>query len=121
MLTNIYMVVYIWWCWHIYKGDKVGVDVDQLGDGIEARKVRNSTSGVSARRVRTVRRYHQRPIQKRQGLTEWTKRWSHSDRTLGSSVRSVVVVSGQASVIDRTLALEVTGRWPYASGQGDVW
>ena len=33
------MVVYTWWCWHIYKGDKVGVDVDQLGDGMEARKV----------------------------------------------------------------------------------
>ena len=25
------MVVYTWWCWHIYKGDEVGVDVDQLG------------------------------------------------------------------------------------------
>ena len=42
------MVVYTWWCWHIYKGDEVGVDVDQLGDGTEARKVRNSTGGVSA-------------------------------------------------------------------------
>ena len=61
------------------------------------------------------------PRQKRQGLTEWTGHWSHSDRTLGSSVRSVVAVSGLASVIDRTLALEVTGRWPYTSGQGDVW
>ena len=26
------MVVYTWWCWHIYKGDGVGVDVDQLGE-----------------------------------------------------------------------------------------
>ena len=34
------MVVYIWWCWHIYKGDEVGVDVDQLGDGTEVRRVR---------------------------------------------------------------------------------
>ena len=33
MLTHIHMVVYTWWCWHIYKGDEVGVDVDQLGDG----------------------------------------------------------------------------------------
>ena len=32
MLTHIYMVVYTWWCWHIYKGGEVGVDVDQLGD-----------------------------------------------------------------------------------------
>ena len=26
------MVVYTWWYWHIYKGDGVGVDVDQLGE-----------------------------------------------------------------------------------------
>ena len=31
-LTYIHMVVYTWWCWHIYKGDGVGVDVDQLGE-----------------------------------------------------------------------------------------
>ena len=42
MLTHIHMVVYTWWCWHIYKGDEVGVDVDQLGNGTEKRKVRNS-------------------------------------------------------------------------------
>ena len=45
------MVVYTWWCWHIYKGDEVGVDVDQLGDEMEARRVRNSTGGVSTHRV----------------------------------------------------------------------
>ena len=39
MLTHIHMVVYTWWCWHIYKGDEVGVDVDQLGDGTEVRRV----------------------------------------------------------------------------------
>ena len=65
MLTHIHMMVYTWWCWHIYKGDKVGVDVDQLGDEMVARRVRNSTGGVSARRVRTVRQCHQCPIQKR--------------------------------------------------------
>ena len=31
--------VYTWWCWHIYKGDEVRVDVDQLGDGTEVRRV----------------------------------------------------------------------------------
>ena len=36
-LTHIHMVVYTWWCWHIYKGDEVGVDVDQLGEGTVAR------------------------------------------------------------------------------------
>ena len=39
MLTDIHIVVYTWWCWHIYKGDEVGVDVDQLGDGTEVRRV----------------------------------------------------------------------------------
>jgi hypothetical protein len=24
------MVVYTWWCWHICKGEVVGVDLDQL-------------------------------------------------------------------------------------------
>ena len=56
MLTHIHMVAYTWWCWHIYKGEEVGVDVDQLNDGTEVRRVQNSTGGVSARRVWTVRR-----------------------------------------------------------------
>ena len=30
MLTDMHMVVYTWWCWHICKGKCVGVDVDQL-------------------------------------------------------------------------------------------
>ena len=54
MLTHIHMAVYAWWCWHIYKGDEVGVDMDHLGDATEARRVRKSTGGVSARRVRIV-------------------------------------------------------------------
>ena len=43
MLTHIHIAVYTWWCWHISKGDEVGVVVDQLGDGTEVRRVRNST------------------------------------------------------------------------------
>ena len=104
MLTHIHIMVYTWWCWHIYKGDEVGVDVDQLGDETEARRVRNSTGA----------------LQKRQGLTEWTRRWSRGDRTLGSCVRSVAAESVQASVFDRTLALKVTGRWQGASSQANV-
>ena len=46
MLTHIHIAVYTWWCWHISKGDEVGVDVDQLGDGMEVRRVRNSTGAV---------------------------------------------------------------------------
>ena len=30
MLTHIQMVMYTLWCWHIYKGEVVGVEVDQL-------------------------------------------------------------------------------------------
>ena len=45
-LTHMHMVVYTWWCWHIYKGDKVGVDVDQLGDEMEARRVRYFTDAM---------------------------------------------------------------------------
>ena len=37
MLTHKHMAVYTWWCWHIYKGDEVGVDVDQLGEEMEAK------------------------------------------------------------------------------------
>jgi hypothetical protein len=33
MLTHIHMVVYTCWCWHICKGEGVGVDFDQLGEG----------------------------------------------------------------------------------------
>ena len=57
MLTHIHMVVYTWWCWHIYKGDEVGIDVDQLGEGTEVR-VQNSTGRVSVYRVRIVRWCH---------------------------------------------------------------
>ena len=65
MLTHIHIVVYTWCCWHIYKGDEVGVDVDQLSDGTEVRRVRNSIGGVSTHRVQTVQRCHRHPIQKR--------------------------------------------------------
>ena len=30
MLTDMHMMVFNWWCWHICKGKSVGVDVDQL-------------------------------------------------------------------------------------------
>ena len=31
MLTHMDMVLFTWCCWHICKGEGVGVDVDQLG------------------------------------------------------------------------------------------
>ena len=37
MLTHIHIVVYTWWCWHIYKGGEVEVDVDQLSDETEVK------------------------------------------------------------------------------------
>jgi hypothetical protein len=36
MLTHIHMVVYTWWCWHIYEGEVFEVEVDQLGVEMEA-------------------------------------------------------------------------------------
>ena len=36
MLTHMHMVLFTWWCCHICKGKRVGVDVDQLW---EAKKV----------------------------------------------------------------------------------
>jgi len=29
MLTHMHMVLFTWLCWHICKGERVGVDVDQ--------------------------------------------------------------------------------------------
>jgi hypothetical protein len=48
MLTHIHMVGVHLVVLALYKGDEVGVGVDQLDDGTEARKVQNSTGGVSA-------------------------------------------------------------------------
>ena len=36
ILTHLHIMVYTWWCWHICKGEVVGVELDQLG---EERKV----------------------------------------------------------------------------------
>ena len=49
-LTHIHTVVYTWWCWHICKGDEVGVDVDQLGEETELRKVPQSGPDAEAQR-----------------------------------------------------------------------
>jgi hypothetical protein len=29
-LTHTHKVLYTWWCWHICKGEVVGVELDQL-------------------------------------------------------------------------------------------
>ena len=39
MLTHKHMVVYTWWCWHIYKGEDVRVETDQLDEETEAKQV----------------------------------------------------------------------------------
>jgi hypothetical protein len=35
MLIHIHMVVYTWWCWHIYEGEVFGVELDQLDEVTE--------------------------------------------------------------------------------------
>jgi hypothetical protein len=32
MLTNLHLMLYTWWCWHICKREVVGVELDQLGE-----------------------------------------------------------------------------------------
>jgi hypothetical protein len=39
VLTHKHMVVYTWWCWHIYKGEVFGVEVDQLSEETEAKPI----------------------------------------------------------------------------------
>ena len=39
MLTHVHKVLYTWWCWHICKGEEVGVGTDQLKEEMEARSV----------------------------------------------------------------------------------
>ena len=36
MLTHMHMVLFTWWCWHICKGERVGVDVYQLRESRKA-------------------------------------------------------------------------------------
>ena len=43
MLTHMHMVLFTWCCWHICKGERVGVDVYQLG---EARKAFRCSSEI---------------------------------------------------------------------------
>ena len=43
MQTHMHMVLFTWCCWHICKGEKVGVDVYQLG---EARKTFRCSSEI---------------------------------------------------------------------------
>jgi len=31
-MLHLHLVVYTWWCWHICKGEGVGVDFVQLGE-----------------------------------------------------------------------------------------
>jgi len=44
MLTHMHIVVYTWWCWHICKGEGVGVDFDQL---CEEREVFQCSTDIS--------------------------------------------------------------------------
>ena len=60
-ITHIHMVVYTWWCWHICKGEGVGVEMDQLGEETEANQdtgsARTLATGAPARPI-SGNRYH---------------------------------------------------------------
>ena len=40
------MVVYTWWCWHICKGELVGVETDQGGEEKEKKRASYGCPGV---------------------------------------------------------------------------
>jgi hypothetical protein len=41
--------VYTWWCWHIYKGEEVGVETDQLNEETGAGQVTMSDQTLASR------------------------------------------------------------------------
>jgi hypothetical protein len=42
-------MVYTWWCWHIYKGEEVGVETDQLNEETGAGQVTMSDQTLASR------------------------------------------------------------------------
>ena len=58
MLTHMHMVLFTWWCWHICKGEGVGVDVDQL----VGKKVTGGRSGHVGRTVRQFDSFSSREV-----------------------------------------------------------
>ena len=65
------MVVYTWWCWHIYKGEVVGVEVDQLGE----EEALLSITELWSRSDRTLRRCVRSLSAERLGLGLMTGLW----------------------------------------------
>ena len=61
------MMVYTWWCWHICKGEVVGVALDQLGEEKEVPWVDRTlaTGGPNPERVSPV-------INPSQGAALWS-------------------------------------------------
>ena len=52
MLTHKPIVLYTWWCWHIYKGEVVGVETDQLREDLEV----ISVTGLYIAEVQSIKR-----------------------------------------------------------------
>ena len=95
MLTHIHMVVYTWWCWHIYK--EGGVCRGEMGLGPS--------------------RENRMPIFYCAGCKFlWLAHWSK-----GEEVRSEneLIAKMLASVNWPDAGSESTGRWLAASGQAD--
>jgi hypothetical protein len=47
ILTHMHKMLYTWWCWHICKGEVVGVDLDQLGEVGEEKEKKRASLGCS--------------------------------------------------------------------------
>ena len=101
---------------YLWKYANIRAQSDTLGSWHIWVRVMNFTGRVSAHRVRTVRWYHRRPVQKRPGFIECTGRWPQLDQC----VRSMEAVKMLVSVFDRTLGHFVIGRWWGAFGPADM-
>ena len=45
----MHKVLYTWWCWHICKGEEVGVETNELNEEMEAKQVTVSDRTLASR------------------------------------------------------------------------
>jgi len=86
MLTHVHMVVYTWWCWHIFKGGGVPRVERGVGSSLPPAELerRDSTLLRKLSVYFLLRRYE---IWRSCGSVSRTGRWCWQHRTLVQSVR----------------------------------
>jgi len=114
MLTHLHVVVYTWWCWHIYKGGGVPRVERGVGSSLPLAELARRDSAL----LRKLSAYF---LLRRWEFLEKSRECfslKNTHRTLASgapdaeSERPVQAVPGPARVRHRTLAPNAgTGRW----------